>query len=64
MPQSDPPSWGFFPECAAAVTPHTAVGIDDNLASGYTRIAHRTTNHKTPGRVDINLQILVHHVFG
>src|SRR6266446_4612118 len=30
-------------ECAAAVTAVSAVGVDDNLAAGQTRVAHGTT---------------------
>jgi hypothetical protein len=46
------------------VTTHAAVGVDDDLAPGQTRVAQRTTDHETPGRVDVYLDVLVHHAFG
>ena len=45
-------------EGATAVTPHTAIGVDDDLAASKTRIAHRATHHKTTGRVHIQFQIV------
>ena len=31
---------------------HAAVGVDDDLAPGQAGVAHRATDHETPGRVD------------
>ena len=39
-------------EAAAAVARHAAVGVDDDLASGQARVAHRSTDHEPAGRVD------------
>src|SRR5215472_9128109 len=39
-------------ERAAAVPRHTAVGVDDDLASGEARVAHRAADLEPAGRVD------------
>ena len=39
-------------EGTAAMAPHAAVGIDDDLAPGQAAIAHRAADDKTPGGVD------------
>ena len=43
---------------------HAAVGIDDDLAPGHAGVAHRAADDEAPGRVDEDLQILVHHALG
>ena len=35
----------------------TTIGIDDNLAPGQAGIAHRASDHKGAGRVDVVLRI-------
>jgi hypothetical protein len=47
-------------ECAAAVPAHPAVRVHDDLASGHTRVAHRTADHEPPGGVHIDLGLVVH----
>ncbi|CNU85168.1 Uncharacterised protein [Salmonella enterica subsp. enterica serovar Bovismorbificans] len=37
------------------MTRHTAVGINDDLTTGQTAIAHRAADNKTPGWVDKKL---------
>ena len=37
-------------ERAAAVAGHAAVGIDDDLAPGQARVAHRPADHEAAGR--------------
>jgi len=39
-------------ERSATMASHTAVRIDDDLASGQTGIAHRTADHEPAGRID------------
>src|SRR6185312_5985219 len=39
-------------EGAAAVTAPAAVGVDDDLAAGEARVAHRPADDEAPGRVD------------
>ena len=41
-------------EGAAAMTGHAAVAVDDDLAPGQARIAHRTAGDEPPGRVDVH----------
>ncbi len=40
-------------ERAAAVAAITAVGVDDNLASGQSAVALRTADNKAAGRIDV-----------
>ncbi|SAU32205.1 Uncharacterised protein [Klebsiella pneumoniae] len=44
--------WIFTGERAAAVASHAAVGINDDLTTGQTAVAHRAANNETAGRVD------------
>ncbi len=37
-------------ERAAAVAGHAAVGVDDDLAAGQARVAHRPADLEAPGR--------------
>ena len=41
-------------ERAAAVRGGAAVGVDDDLAPGQARVAHRAADHELPGRVDVD----------
>ena len=41
-------------ERAAAVRRGAAVGVDDDLAPGQARVAHRPANHELAGRVDVD----------
>ena len=41
------------------MTTHAAIGINDDLTASKTRIAHRTTDHETTGRVDEDLGALI-----
>src|SRR5690606_8894570 len=52
----------FTAECAAAVTSHPAVRVDNNLAAGQPGVTLRSADHKAPGRVDENFQPVVHHL--
>src|SRR5713226_5404835 len=54
----------FTGECAATVPAHAAVRIDDDFASGQTRVAMRTANDEPAGRIDVVLGGGVHHVGG
>ena len=47
-------------EGAAAVPPHAAVGIHDDLASGHARITHGSADDEAPGGVDVDLRTAVH----
>src|SRR5262249_33105696 len=49
-------------ESATAVTSHTAVGVDDDLATGQAGVAHRSANNEAPRRVDVVLGIGIQHV--
>ena len=40
-------------EGAAAVRRGSAVGVDDDLAAGQPRVAHRPADHELAGRVDV-----------
>ena len=40
-------------ERAAAVRSRAAVGVDDDLAAGEARVAHRAADHELAGRVDV-----------
>src|SRR5690606_438599 len=46
-------------EGAAAVTGHTAVGVDDDLASGQAAVAHRAADDELAGGIDVELGVLV-----
>src|SRR5262249_37559018 len=37
--------------------PHAAVGVDDDLAPGEARIAHRPADDEAAGRVDVDLRL-------
>ena len=41
-----------------------AVGVDDDLATGQTAVAVRTTDHESPGRVDVVLGLAGEQVRG
>ena len=45
-------------ECAAAMTGHAAIGIDDDLTAGKTGIPLRAADDETAGRIDEVLRIL------
>ena len=45
-------AWVFTRERAAAVTAHTTVGVDDDLATGQAGVTLRATNHEATRRVD------------
>src|SRR5512144_2722350 len=45
----------------AAVTAPAAIGVDDDFATGQTRIALWTTHDKTPRRIDQVFSVLVQH---
>src|SRR5690606_26128679 len=49
-------------ECAAAVTTHAAVGVDDDLATGETGVAAGTADDETARGVDEVLGVLVEEV--
>src|SRR5690606_23444735 len=40
-------------ERTAAVTGHTTVGIDNDLATGQATVTHRPADHEVAGRVDV-----------
>ena len=42
----------------------TAVGVDDDLATGEAAVAHRTADDEAAGRVDMELGALVQPLFG
>ena len=48
---------------ATAVTAHTAVGVDDDLATGETGVTLRTADDEIAGGVDEILGLLGEHVF-
>ena len=54
----------FAAECAAAVTSHAAVGVDDDLAAGQAGIAHRTANYEAAGGIDVVLRVFIEQVRG
>src|SRR5690606_35289738 len=49
-------------ERTAAVTPHAAVGIDDDLSAGQAAVAVRAADHKAPGGIDVADEVLVHEL--
>ncbi len=49
-------------ECAAAVTAHAAIGIDDDLAAGQAAVAHGAAHHETAGGVDEIAGIVIQQV--
>ncbi len=56
---------GVLPgESAAAMAAHPAVGIDDDLAPGDARVAHRSADDEAPGGVDVDLHPLIAQAFG
>src|SRR6266478_511925 len=42
----------FSRKCAAAVSPHPAVSVANDLAARYPGIAFRTADHESPSRID------------
>src|SRR5207248_9678908 len=53
----------FSGKCAAAVPPHSAVAIDDNLAAGETSVALRATDDEVAGGINEKLRFLAQHFF-
>jgi hypothetical protein len=51
-------------ERAAAVTTHSAVGVDNDFAAGEAGIPMRPTDHKAARRVDVVLGVGIHQVLG
>src|SRR5713226_738438 len=51
----------FAGEGAAAVAAVSAVGVDDDLATGQTRVAHGTTDDEAAGRIDVIFRFRVQH---
>ena len=49
-------------ECAAAMACRSAIGINDDLASGQAAVAVRAADHKTSGRIDEKFCILIYHI--
>ena len=49
----------FSAERAAAVTSHAAVGVDDDLASGESGVAHRSADDKASRGIDVILRVFV-----
>ncbi len=39
--------------------PHAAIGVDNDLAPGQSRITMGATDYETPGRIDMNLGVLI-----
>ena len=48
-------------KCAAAVTTHAAVAIDDDLAAGETGVALRSADDEAAGRIDEEFGRAVDH---
>src|SRR5450755_747610 len=46
-------------ECAATVTAHAAVSVDDDLAAGESGVAHGSANYKAAGGIDVVFGIFV-----
>ena len=46
------------------MTAHAAVGVDDDLAAGQTRVALRSAHDETAGRVDEELGLGVEQLAG
>src|SRR6185369_17055365 len=53
----------FTTEGATAVAAHAAVAVHDNLTTGQTSIALRTSNHKTSSGIDEVLGFLGQQMF-
>src|SRR5208282_84500 len=51
-------------EGSPAVTTHATVGVDDDLASRETGIAHGSADHKTSGGIDVILGVFIEQVGG
>ena len=47
-----------------AVRRGTAIGIDNNLATGQSGVAIGAANHEPPGRIDVELGLLAHPAVG
>src|SRR6185369_16491707 len=47
----------FAAECAAAVTAHTAVGVDNDLASGQAGIPHRSADYESACGINVVLGV-------
>ena len=41
---------------------HAAIGVHDDLATGEARVPIGSTDHETPGRIDVKLCLLVDHL--
>src|SRR5207237_6732307 len=54
----------FSGESAATVGRITAVGIDDDLATGQSRVALGTTGNESPSRIDMELGIVIEKIAG
>ena len=54
----------FAGERAATVRRIAAVGVDDDLATGQTGIALRTTGNESTGRIDVILRVVVQQIAG
>src|SRR6185369_5602750 len=51
-------------ERAAAVRRGAAVGVDDDLAAGDAGVTVRSADDEAPGRVDVDLRVLVDELGG
>jgi hypothetical protein len=49
-------------ECAAAMTSHAAVGVDDDFPPGEASVAHGPADHKTSGGIDVIFRVLIEQV--
>ncbi len=54
----------FTRKCAAAVTAHAAVGIDDDLAAGEAGVPVGSADDETASGIDVVFGFAVHHVGG
>ena len=52
----------FSAEGAAAVTSHAAVGVDDDLASGESGVAHGAADDEASRGIDVILRVFVEQV--
>src|SRR5205085_7284719 len=51
-------------KCAATVTTHAAIAINDDFAPGQAGVAMGTADHETAGGIDVIVGLAVHHVRG
>ena len=54
----------FTRESTATVTCISAIGINNDLTTGKTRITRRTADYKTTGGVNVDLGCIIHHTLG